>query len=164
MKLSDIDFTVRREVLVLVEAKDPKYMPKKAHTNDAGADLTSAEDVTLLPGETALVPLGFKCAIPDGYEMQVRPRSGLSLRTGLRIANSPGTIDAGFRDEVCAIVTNAGRAIERIHEGDRIAQAVVARVPSVKFMPWEDVSGVGRNRGGGWGSTGVSEPLEDTDE
>lgn len=81
-------------------------IPAYAREGDAGMDVCAAEDVAILPGQTVLVPTGLKFAIPPGYEMQVRPRSGISLRTALRLPNSPGTIDSGYRDEVGVIMTN----------------------------------------------------------
>ena len=83
-------------------ARLPAYMRE----GDAGMDICAAEDVRILPGQTVLVPTGLKFAIPPGYEMQIRPRSGISLRTALRIPNSPGTVDSGFREEVGVIMTN----------------------------------------------------------
>jgi dUTP pyrophosphatase len=82
-------------------------LPVYAREGDAGMDISAAEDVAILPGQTVLVPTGLKFAVPPGFEMQVRPRSGITLRTALRLANSPGTIDSGFRGEVGVIVTNA---------------------------------------------------------
>jgi len=81
-------------------------LPTYARGGDAGMDVCAAEDVSILPGQTVLIPTGLKFAIPNGYEMQVRPRSGISLRTSLRIPNSPGTIDSGYREEVGIIMTN----------------------------------------------------------
>jgi dUTP pyrophosphatase len=109
--------------------------------------------VVLRPGDKALIPLGFKAAIPDGYEAQIRPRSGLSLKTGLDIPNSPGTIDSDYREEWGVIVKNAGEQDITINHGDRIAQVVFARVGLVAF---EEVSSLeSTERSGGFGSTGV---------
>ena len=92
-------------VNVLIEICRPDAkLPDYAHPGDAGMDLRAAEDMTIAPGQTVAVPTGIKLAIPAGFEIQVRPRSGLSLHTPLRIPNSPGTIDAGFRDEVRVIL------------------------------------------------------------
>ena len=84
-------------------ARIPRYMRE----GDSGMDICAAEDVSILPGQTVLIPTGLKFAVPPGYEMQIRPRSGISLRTSLRIPNAPGTVDSGFREEVGVIMTNA---------------------------------------------------------
>ena len=81
-------------------------LPRYAREGDAGMDICAAEDVSILPGQTVLIPTGLKFAVPPGYELQIRPRSGLSLRTALRIPNSPGTVDSGYREEVGIIMTN----------------------------------------------------------
>ena len=86
--------------------RDGARLPVYAREGDAGMDICSAVDITILPGQTVLIPTGLKFAVPPGYEMQVRPRSGISLRTALRIPNSPGTIDSGYREEVGIIMTN----------------------------------------------------------
>ena len=131
-------------------------LPAYARPGDAGMDIRSAVDMTVAPGCTAAVPTGIKVAIPEGYEIQVRPRSGLSLKTSLRIPNSPGTIDSGFRDEICVIVWNSDKEKEiNIKKGDRIAQLVLQKVPVIDFYLTEDVSSIGEDRGGGFGSTGV---------
>lgn len=151
-------------------AKVPGY----ANVNDAGMDVCAAEDVKIAPGETVVVPTGLKFAIPVGFEIQVRPRSGISLNTPLRVSNSPGTIDSGYRDEVGIIVTNTSRlssaasgeiytletkgnknGIYQIRSGDRIAQLVLQEVPRMKLRIVESVSEIGNNRGGGFGSTGI---------
>lgn len=86
--------------------RDNVSLPMYSNKGDAGMDVRAAQDVIILPGETKVVPLGIKIAIPEGYEIQVRPRSGLSLNTPLRISNAPGTIDSGYRDEVGVIISN----------------------------------------------------------
>src|SRR5690606_22343744 len=129
----------------------PQYQTKGA----AGFDLVAVEDVTLGPGETTTIPTGLAFEIPEGYEMQIRPRSGLTLKTPLRIANAPGTIDSDFRGEVKIIVTNTsenkGFYIKR---GDRIAQGVIATVMGAVFEEADDLSETDRGSGG-FGSTGV---------
>jgi len=95
------------KVRVMVErCREGASLPAYMRDGDAGMDVCAAEDVSIIPGQTVLIPTGLKFAIPPGYELQVRPRSGLSLRTALRIPNSPGTIDSGYRDEVGIIMTN----------------------------------------------------------
>jgi len=129
----------------------PQYQTKGA----AGFDLVAVEDVVIAPWETKLVPTGIAVEIPWGYEMQIRPRSGFSLKTPLRIANAPGTIDSDFRGEVKIIVTNTsenkGFYIKR---GDRIAQGVIAPVMGAVFEEADDLSETDRGSGG-FGSTGV---------
>ncbi|NLN04309.1 MAG: dUTP diphosphatase [Clostridiaceae bacterium] len=149
---------MREKVEVYVErCRDDVILPTYANKYDAGMDIRSCEDIVIKPNETVIVPTGLKFAIPEGYEIQVRPRSGLSYKTPLRISNSPGTIDAGYRDEVGIIVTNISQieAIE-IKKNDRIAQIVLQRVPEIVFREVDDISKIGSNRGGGFGSTGKS--------
>lgn len=134
------------------EAKRPSY----ARSGDAGMDLYAVEDMVLKPGQTVIVRTGLKVAIPSGYELQIRPRSGLSLKTPLRVANSPGTIDAGYRDEVGIIIDNLSSEEEyRIKKGDRVAQLVLQKVPQIQWVPVKSVEEIGENRGGGFGSSGV---------
>ena len=97
-------------------------------------------------------------AIPDGFELQVRPRSGLSLKTPLRVPNSPGTIDSGYRDEICVIVWNSSDSEELVvNQGDRIAQFVLSRVPMAVFTEVKSAAEIGIDRGGGFGSSGVND-------
>jgi len=119
----------------------------------AGADVAAAvhDDLTLLPGARALVPTGFALAIPPGYEVQVRPRSGLALRSGVTLLNSPGTIDADYRGEVAVIVANFGTEPYVVRRGDRIAQLVLAPVSRAGFEPAEELDET--LRPGGFGST-----------
>jgi len=130
-------------------------LPAYARPGDAGMDVCSVEGVSVTPGQTLVVKTGLKVAIPAGYEIQVRPRSGLSLKSPLRLANSPGTIDAGYRDEVGIIIHNTS-SIEsyQIQAGDRIAQLVLQRVPAISWIQVADVQAIGENRGGGFGSSG----------
>jgi dUTP pyrophosphatase len=115
--------------------------------DDTGAHLT------LAPGEKALLPLGFRARLPEGYEAQVRPRSGTSLRTDLVIVNAPGTIDADFPDEWCVPVRNGGAAPLVVRDGERIAQLVLARFETLPFVPGAVVRTT--DRAGGFGSTGT---------
>lgn len=160
-------------------------LPAYQNMGDAGMDICSAEDIVLAPGETALVHTGIRVAIPDGYELQVRPRSGLSLNTPLRVCNAPGTVDSGYRDEVCIIMQNTserfftdGAGVVKvmpdrennhydlsakgnhkgwyhIRKGDRVAQIVLHQVPRIQWVLVEDVSRIEGSRGGGFGSTGT---------
>lgn len=127
-------------------------IPQYAHKTDAGADVFAVEEVTLKPHETALVKTGIAVAIPVGYEIQVRPRSGLSLKTNLRVANAPGTIDSDYRGEVCVIMTNTGNLSYTINKGDKIAQLVIAPVPMIDWITVEELSPTERGEGG-FGST-----------
>ncbi|HYL26236.1 MAG TPA: dUTP diphosphatase [Candidatus Nitrosotalea sp.] len=130
----------------------PDYM--SAHA--AGADLCAAvrEQLTLLPGARALVPTGFSIALPPGYEAQVRPRSGLAIRSGVTCLNSPGTIDADYRGEVGVVLANFGTEPFVIHRGDRIAQMIVAPVARASFEAVDELPASVRGDGG-FGSTGV---------
>lgn len=130
-------------------------IPEYATPGAAGFDLAAVEDVVIAPGETKLVPTGIAVEIPWGYEMQIRPRSGFSLKTPLRIANAPGTIDSDFRGEVKIIVTNTSENKGfYIKKGDRIAQGVIAPVMRAVFEEADDFSETDRGDGG-FGSTGV---------
>lgn len=128
-------------------------MPTYAHENDAGFDFYLIEDLELQPNETKIARTGVKLAIPNGYELQIRPRSGNSLKTALRIANAPGTIDSGYRDEIGIICWNSGSEVLHFSEGDKIAQGVLSRVPKAVFQPIDDITTIIGNRNGGFGST-----------
>jgi len=127
-------------------------LPERATAGAAGADLRAAAEVTLEPGARALVPTGFAIALPEGYEAQVRPRSGLALKHGVTVLNAPGTIDADYRGEIGVILVNHGDAPFRVAKGDRIAQLVVAPVTMAHFAegPLPD----GTRGEAGFGSTG----------
>lgn len=144
-------------VMIPIEiCRDGVTLPQYARQGDAGQDVCSAEDIVLNPNETKIIPTGLKMAIPEGYEIQVRPRSGLSAKTSLRIANSPGTIDSGFRNEIGIIVTNtASNGHYTINKGDRIAQFVLQKVPTILYLQVDSVKDIGYDRQGGFGSTGV---------
>lgn len=156
------------------EAKLPTY----ANAGDAGLDVYALEDYTILPGETKLIPTGIKVAIPYGYELQVRPKSGRALKTKLRVANTPGTIDSGYRDEVGVIIENVEASVKEIkydfdekgniiiksilhgqpyyiNKGEKFAQLVLAKVSTANFVQVENIGQIEGNRGGGFGSTGL---------
>jgi dUTP pyrophosphatase len=143
------------DVDVLVSRLDPMaVLPAYALPGDAGADLCTTVDVTLAPGERALVPTGLAIALPAGYAAFVHPRSGLALRTGLSIVNAPGTVDAGYRGEVGVLLINTdARDDVVLHRGDRIAQLVVQRVERAGFVEVGELPGSAR-AAGGFGSTG----------
>lgn len=116
-------------------------------------DLRCAEEFELLPLERRLVPTGLKLAIPDGYEGQVRPRSGLAIRHGIGMVNSPGTIDSDYRGEIGVILVNLGSDAVRFKKGDRIAQLVICPVSRAKLTQVDSLEGTLRGAGG-FGSTG----------
>lgn len=135
-------------------------IPKYATPGAAGFDLVSVENVKLRPGETRAVKTGLAVEIPLGFEMQIRPRSGLSLKTALRVANAPGTVDSDYRGEVAVILTNSaaedeeyGCKEEFVMAGDRIAQGVIVPVVQAQFEEVFELSNTERGAGG-FGSTG----------
>jgi dUTP pyrophosphatase len=131
----------------------PRQMSAGAAGVDLSAALASGEDLTLAPGKTAMVPTGFAIALPENYEAQIRPRSGLAARHGVTVLNSPGTVDADYRGEVKVILINHGDAPFIIRRGDRIAQMVVAPVSAVAFEEKETLDDTARGDKG-HGSTG----------
>jgi len=130
-------------------------LPHYASTHAAGVDLraATAEDTSLEPGERTLVPTGFCMALPEGFEAQVRPRSGLALKHGISVLNSPGTIDADYRGEVGVILINHGDVPFHIQRGDRIAQMVVAPFCQAEWQQAESLEDSDRGAGG-FGSSG----------
>jgi dUTP pyrophosphatase len=131
-------------------------LPAYATADAAGMDLVAAlsKPMTLAPGERGLVPTGLVIALPAGYEAQVRPRSGLALKHGIALLNSPGTIDADYRGEIGVILVNHGQAPFAVERGLRIAQMVVAPVTRVVWVETEALSETARGTGG-FGSTGI---------
>ena len=151
-------------------AKIPEY----AHISDSGVDVYALEDITIHPGETKLVSTGIQVALPVGYELQVRPKSGRALKTKLRVANTPGTIDQGYRDEIKIIVENIEAPIQDITldsegrvtsilygkdyfigKGEKFCQLVLSDVPKINFVQVENLVDDGADRGGGFGSTSL---------
>jgi dUTP pyrophosphatase len=128
-------------------------LPAYATPASSGVDLRAVEKRVLQPGERALVPTGIRIALPVGYEAQVRPRSGLALKHGITLPNSPGTIDADYRGEILVIMQNLGNAPFVIEPGDRIAQMVVAPVSQVDWVETDALEETERGAGG-FGSTG----------
>ncbi|MCG7493681.1 dUTP diphosphatase [Thalassobius sp. Cn5-15] len=144
----------------LPEADQTLGLPVYATAGAAGADLRAnlapgqrAAGIEIEPGARALIPTGLRMAIPVGYEVQLRPRSGLALKHGITLPNSPGTIDSDYRGPLGVIVMNAGSAPFHITHGDRIAQMVVAPVVMASFAVVEDLDDTARGAGG-FGSTG----------
>lgn len=140
---------------VAIRRLDPDLpLPSYAHAGDAGADLHTAIDLTLAPGERALVPTGIALALPAGFVALVHPRSGLAARHGLSIVNTPGTIDAGYRGEVKVLLINHDPASSlELHRGDRIAQLVIQRYERARFVEVDELPSSSRGSGG-YGSTG----------
>ena len=173
--VNEAEGIAKRHILIPLEYCRPDAkMPTYAHLTDAGMDIYLTEDVTIHPGETKLIPTGLKVALPLGYELQVRPKSGRSLKSKLRISNTPGTIDAGYRDEIGIIVDNIDQVIKggeldeagrltgilwgsdiTLSKGEKIAQLVLSEVPKAVFYEVESVSTIENDgRKGGFGSTG----------
>jgi len=140
---------------VLVRRLDPGVpLPSYAHPGDAGADLCTAVDAVVQPGERVLLPTGLAIALPDGYAAFVHPRSGLAVRYGVSLVNAPGTVDAGYRGEVKVSLVNLDpREPVVLHRGDRVAQLVVQRVEVARFHEVDVLPGSAR-ADGGFGSTG----------
>jgi len=140
---------------LLVRRLDPTLpLPGYAREGDAGLDLQAAEAATLEPGARALVPTGLAIAIPAGYAAFVLPRSGLALRHGLTCLNTPGLVDAGYRDEIRVLLSNHDSAEPfKVSRGDRVAQLVIQRFEAVEWHEVDDLDDSERGLGG-WGSTG----------
>ena len=167
-----------RVISIPVEYCEEVTPPQYATEGDAGMDIYSPNEYTINPGETMIIPTGIKCALPKGYAFLIQPRSGLSVKTKLRVANTPGLIDSGYRDEIGVIIENTDPAIKdieydfneagepiiksilhgepfTIHKGERFAQMRLVAVPTAALYEVESVGEIGDNRGGGFGHTGV---------
>ena len=144
-------------VQVLITRLDPELpLPRYAKGGDAGADIVSRIDISLAPGERALVPTGIAIALPDGYVALVHPRSGLAIKHGVTMVNAPGTVDAGYRGELQIILINHDKSEPvSFKRGDRIAQLVIQKVERAEFVEVQELPGSGRGTGG-FGSTGRS--------
>lgn len=174
--MAEAEGIAKKTILIPIEyCREGAKMPAYAHLTDSGMDVYATEEITIGPGETKLIPLGIKVAVPAGYELQVRPKSGCCLRSKLRVANTPGTIDAGYRDEVGVIIDNIEPYIKSaevdvsgslynvkfgssytIGAGEKFAQLVLAEVPKALFYEVEQVAAIANDgRSGGFGSTGV---------
>ena len=177
-QLSEIIGSNSKVIRIPCELTEGSILPTYAHDTDAGLDVYAQEEYTIAPGETIIIPTGIKCAIPDGYAILIQPRSGQSAKTKLRIANTPGLIDAGYRDEIGVIVENIEPPFKdidyefddngEIHiksilhgqsytiaPGQRFAQMRLVQVPKAEFVRVESVGEIGEDRGGGFGSTGT---------
>lgn len=137
--------------------KDGALLPEYQTSGSAGADLHAflPEPVILQPMERKLIPTGVFVELPEGYELQVRPRSGLALKYGITVLNTPGTVDSDYRGELCILLINLGTEPFTVRHGDRIAQAVVAQIPPVSFIETQSLSKTGRGING-YGSTGIA--------
>ena len=177
--VNETEGIAKRFVQIPVELCHPDAkIPQYANTSDSGMDVYALDDYTIAPGEIKLIPTGIKFALPPGYEIQVRPKSGRALKTKLRIANTPGTVDAGYRDEIKVIVENIEPPIKDIEydfddngtpiiksilhgaahtigKGEKFCQLVLMEVPKAALYRVEQVGEIGENRGGGFGSTGL---------
>jgi dUTP pyrophosphatase len=154
-----------KEVILKIKKTDEKaVIPKYAHKGDAGFDFSAIifekssmgeyiDEITVSPGEKYIVNTGLSMAIPSGYELQVRPRSGLAYKHGVTVINSPGTIDSTYRGTVMVILLNTGTSPFKIKTGDRIAQGVVNKLPSVGIVEVEELDDTERGKDG-FGSTG----------
>ena len=144
--------TVRIQIARLPHGEDLP-VPSYATPGAAGMDVVAAEDLDLAPGQRHAVATGFRVAIPEGYEIQVRPRSGLAFKHGISVPNTPGTIDSDFRGELKILLINHGTESFAIRRGDRIAQLVPAAVTLASFDEVEELDDTHRGAGG-FGSTG----------
>ena len=174
--VNDTEGISKRNVIVPIELCAPNAkIPQYAHVTDSGVDVYALDDITVKPGETVLVPTGIKVALPAGYELQVRPKSGRALKTKLRVANTPGTIDQAYRDEIKVIIENIDSPIKditvdedgkvtsilygssfTIGKGEKFCQLVLAEVPKIAFCRVDSVLKVDEeNRNGGFGSSGL---------
>ena len=137
--------------------KEEALLPEYQTAGSAGADLHAylTEPVTLNPMERKLIPTGLFVELPVGYELQVRPRSGLALKYGITVLNTPGTVDSDYRGELCVLLVNFGSEPFTVRNGDRIAQAVVAQAVQVSFVQTDALSKTGRGADG-YGSTGIA--------
>ena len=129
-------------------------IPQYAHPDDSGLDLCSVQDLVLKPGDWAMIRTGLAIELPPGTEAQVRPRSGLAARNAITMLNTPGTVDEGYRGEVCVIAINLGKEPFEVKKGMRIAQMVICPVIRVEIEETDTLSDTARNAGG-FGSTGV---------
>lgn len=146
-----------RVIIQRLPGNEDLPLPAQMTAGSAGFDLAAAvrEEYVLLPGKRALIPTGIRIALPEGYEAQVRPRSGLALKHGITLVNAPGTIDADYRGEIGVILINFGDEPFPVRRGDRIAQLVIQRLPRVVWEEREELPPTDRGAGG-FGHTGGS--------
>lgn len=142
------------KILIQMSPEDADLFPAKQHASDAAYDLRATRDMTIQPGDHAGVPTGVRMQLPTGFVAEVRPRSGLALKNGISVLNTPGTVDSGYRGEVFAILVNHGKVPFEIHRGDRVAQLLIQRLPEVELIAVETLEESDRGENG-LGSTGV---------
>jgi len=156
MKKNNSEWSVQcRPSVKLERTHDEAILPSYKKDGDAGADVSSVTETVIQPSCRGLIDLGFKIQIQSGWEVQVRPRSGLALRDGITVLNSPGTIDSGYRGKCGVILQNNSEHPFAVRVGDRVAQFVLKRAPQGDFT-WTDSVSVSERGEGGFGSTGVS--------
>lgn len=141
-------------ILHITKIHPDAIVPHYVHPGDSGMDVYSLDDVTIPPGETAFVHTGLKIAVPEHYEAQMRPKSGLALKHSVTVLNSPGTIDSGYRGEICVIMINHGRQAFHIHKQTKIAQMVICPVAHLEVIEVDALDDTIRGEGG-FGSTGI---------
>ncbi len=150
-----LDYALRMKQTEVLIVCDEQMMPHYSQAGDAGADLRSSQALVIEPGQRALVTTGVSIALQDGFVGLVHPRSGLALKHGITVLNSPGTVDAGYRGEIMVTLINTGDLPFEIAVGDRIAQLIIQEVYRARFVQVEVLPGSDRgNRG--FGSTGVA--------
>ena len=155
LSIYDLMQNPRERIEVKIKVLSGGKIPTYAHPTDAGADVYASEPTNFEPYETKIVHTALQVAIPAGYEIQIRPRSGMSLKTGFRVANAPGTIDSDYRGEIGVIITNTSDKPAIIEKGDKIAQMVIAPVPMIKWVETDNLDETERGEGG-FGSTDKS--------
>jgi len=145
-----------KNIIIPTALREGAELPSYGSDHAAGADLRACikEDIVIQPGDSALIPTGIRVAIPEGYEIQVRPRSGLALKNKVTVLNTPGTIDADYRGEIGVILINHGKQAFTVNPGMRIAQVVLAEVSLAQFVVEENLSETARGSGG-FGHTGL---------
>ena len=177
-KLQETINITNKTIHVPCQLEEGVQLPIYAHETDAGLDIYAREEITINPGETKIIGTGIKTAIPEGYAILIQPRSGQPVKTKLRIPNTPGLIDSGYRDEIGVIIENIEPPFKDIDyefdengkiqinsilhgnsytiaEGQRFAQMRLVQVPKAEFIQVESVGEIGEDRGGGFGSTGI---------
>jgi dUTP pyrophosphatase len=142
-------------IVHIAKIHEDAILPHYVHPGDSGMDLYSIEDLTIASGETRLVHTGLKIAVPENYEAQVRPKSGLALKHSVTVLNTPGTVDSGYRGEVCVILINHGREPFHIQKHTKIAQMVICPVVQAEIVEVASLDETARGEGG-FGSTGIT--------
>jgi dUTP pyrophosphatase len=145
-------------LLQIAKIHPDAIIPHYVHPGDSGMDMYSIEDVTIAPGETGFVHTGLKIAVPEGYEAQVRPKSGLALKYAVTVLNAPGTVDSGYRGELCVILINHGCTPFQVHKHTKIAQMVICPIIRAEPVEVTDLDETMRGEGG-FGSTGLHFPA-----